>query len=269
MDKLQDSEYLKRNQYRDSSRLQSRIDLHRDYSTGSENWFQWVFNRFKIPSQARILEIGCGPGHLWVENLNRLPADWSVTLTDFSEGMLRETHRQLGKLPGQFWLAAADARKLPFPAQTFHAAIANHMLYHVPDRSAALREIRRILRPQGTFYAATVGMDHMQDLAELVSQFAPEAAEGFQESKNPFTLDNGPDQLRGFFDRVQVDRHPSDLRVTRANPLVDYVLSSFRLGVDESQREDFRIFVKRQLDRHGGVITIRKDNGLLTAVKSG
>jgi ubiquinone/menaquinone biosynthesis C-methylase UbiE len=269
VNKIQNPDYLRKEQYQDASRLEARINLHREFSTGQQNWFEWMLDRLELPDSARILEIGCGPGDLWSENLTRLPPGWDMYLTDFSEGMLERTRRMVDRQPARFKLAAGDARRLPFPDRTFQAVIANHMLYHVPDRPAALQEIHRVLSPGGKLFAATIGPDHLQDLAALVNRFEPGAAAEFLQAKNPFSLENGPDQLSEVFDRVQVFRHPSDLRVTEVNPLVEYVLSSFRLEVDKGDQEEFRAFLDRELQKNGGTITIRKDSGLLTASKPG
>ena len=43
--------------------------------------------------------------------------------------------------------AVLDLQALPFPEACFDAVIANHMLYHVPDRPRALAEVQRVLKP--------------------------------------------------------------------------------------------------------------------------
>ena len=55
----------------------------------------------------------------------------------------------LGALAQRFRYAAVDAREIPFAAQSFDGVIANHMLYHVQNRTQALEEIRRVLLPGG------------------------------------------------------------------------------------------------------------------------
>ena len=52
-------------------------------------WFRWVFDALvKLPADARLLELGCGHGLLWKENIDRIPAGWHITLSDLSPGML-------------------------------------------------------------------------------------------------------------------------------------------------------------------------------------
>jgi len=64
-------------------------------------------------------------------------------------------------------LALGDVQRLPFGDETFNLIVSAHMLYHVPDIEAALREFARVLKPEGVL-AIIVGTEHDQlALAEL------------------------------------------------------------------------------------------------------
>ncbi|MBI3741456.1 MAG: MerR family transcriptional regulator, partial [Chloroflexi bacterium] len=52
-------------QYRDSTNLQARIDLHARFSTATRDFHAWLFDHFDFSPRAHILEIGCGTGLLW------------------------------------------------------------------------------------------------------------------------------------------------------------------------------------------------------------
>jgi 16S rRNA G1207 methylase RsmC len=52
-----------------ASNLNARIRLHQMFSTNKVGWQRWLFDQFKLPPQGRILELGCGAGTLWLENL--------------------------------------------------------------------------------------------------------------------------------------------------------------------------------------------------------
>jgi SAM-dependent methyltransferase len=86
--RLQDSDYLRGDQYRDSKNLNARANLHRQYSTNRVGWHRWVFDLLKLAPRVRVLECGCGPGWLWRSDLDSLPAGCQVTLTDLSPGMV-------------------------------------------------------------------------------------------------------------------------------------------------------------------------------------
>jgi len=187
-------------------------------------------------------------------------------ISDFSPGMVREARKNLGDQNHPFAFVMIDAQMLPFPAQSFDAIIANHMLFHVPDRQKALGEIQRVLRPGGQFYATTVGEKHIHELPELVVRFDPSLAANHATETNEFTLESGYDQLAKYFPYVEVYRQDNALHVTEADPLVDYVLSSFMLGIEEKRRGEFTRFVEREIASNGGFIRITKDSGLFEAV---
>src|SRR5207248_3553463 len=98
---------------------------------------------------------------------------WIVAL-DFSLAMVEEAREQArrDRLPVQ--ALQADAQALPFPAASFDRAMANHMLYHVPDQLAVLRELRRVTKPGGRVVMATVAADQNRRLTQLHEDVAAE-----------------------------------------------------------------------------------------------
>ena len=88
----------------------------------------------------RVADIGGGTGN-YALALQR--EGWEPVVVDRSAEMLtRAATKGLDTV-------RADAQRLPFDDETFDAAIMVSMLHHVEDRSAALAEARRILRPRG------------------------------------------------------------------------------------------------------------------------
>jgi SAM-dependent methyltransferase len=218
-------------QYANASNLDARIALHLRFSTNPYGWFPWVFDRLaNLPPNARILELGSGSCRLWVENLGRIPAGWEAE---------------------------------------FDAVIANHMLYHVPDRPKALASIRRILKPGGALYAATNGQNHMQITYALSQQAHPRLAQAARVLFHaPFSLENGADQLAAFFQPVGVEHYPDALEVTEVEPLVNYILSMAMMAdlseACEALRTDLRQIIGAEIAANGKV-RIEKATGLFTA----
>ena len=138
-----DRTYLLEQQYATAQNLKTRIALHERFTTSSQPFPRWVFDRLRIPARADVLEVGCGNGNLWAANRDRIPSGWRLTLTDFSQGMVEEAQRRLGDLATY---EVADIQELPFASGSFDSVIANHMLYHVPDLERAFGEIERVLR---------------------------------------------------------------------------------------------------------------------------
>ncbi len=261
--------YLLTQQYNNAQKLGSRIQIHERFSVNKYDWQRWVFDHFKMPSQGNVLEIGCGPGMLWLKNADRIPEQWNVTLSDFSAGMLQEAQNNLQNIPHPFTFQIIDAQSIPFADQHFDLVVANHMLYHVPDRAKALAEIRRVLKSGGHFFAATNGKHHMQEIRELIFGFDPSLVTKWDiaspASLNGFRLENGSEELSTHFSTVTLHMYEDGLVVTEAGPVVAYIRSTLageRLVGDKV--EQFTQFIEQELVRNGA-IHITKETGLFEA----
>ena len=266
MSRVSDSNYLRNEQYRNSTNLDARIALHARFSVNPQGWQRWAFDQISLPMEARLLELGCGSGALWQQNLERIPLDWKIHLSDLSTGMLRQARDNLIEQMPSAYFQTIDAMAIPYPDASFEAVIANHMLYHVLDRQRALAEIRRVLKPGGQLYATTVGEGHLVELYELVQRFDCQiAADGWYLEPIDFTLENGESQLSVWFYFIKLRRYEDALEVTQAEPLVDYILSTVRLGLGEERRHDLFQYIQTQIDAKGGAIRITKDSGMFIA----
>jgi len=250
-------------QYADSANLDARIELHRRYSLNPQTWFDWLFDRLVIPDTSHILELGCGTGELWRVNEGRIPRGWRMTLTDASEGMLATASRNLADLHEPFAFIPVDAVAIPFPDHTFDAVIANHMLYHVPERQCAIAEIRRVLRPGGVLFASTTGAGHLQELQDALDAIGAGHALALPEPS--FTLETGRAQLGEWFPEIRLERYPDALLITKAEPLVAYVRSLLNPHQpNEAALQRFESWARSEIESEGR-IRITKDSGVFIA----
>lgn len=266
MSKSSDQLYLKSDQYKDSSNLDARVVIHQRFSTNPYGWFRWVFDALlKLPTDARILELGCGHGLLWKENVKRIPAGWKITLSDLSPGMLDAAWRNLVVTGRAFKFQEIDAQSIPYEDETFDAVIANHMLYHVPDRPKAIAEIRRVLKPGGRLFATTVGKYHLQEMMDWYQRVHIRHA--WESMANPFVLENGLEQLVPFFSEVHLSRYEDNLRVTEIEPIMAYLRSGIRVR-ELSEEELVRLEqdLQKELNEKGSIF-ISKVSGLFEAIK--
>ena len=102
--------------------------------------------------QARILEVGAGTGRIGVPLLQH-GADWIGC--DLSSEMMSKLR---AKVPTAR-LAQTNAAQLPFVADRFDAAITIHVLHLVGPWRAALREIKRVLKPGGVYLNSGIWHD--------------------------------------------------------------------------------------------------------------
>ena len=282
MSKMTDQHYLKTEQYKDASNLNARIEIHKRFSTNPRGWNAWVFDTLEtLPAQARILELGCGPAYLWAANAGRIPAGWDVTLSDLSSGMLDTARRTLAKSRHPFKFEVLDAMSLPYEDESFDLVIANHMLYHVPDRPQALQEIRRVIRgpdalagqspdsfagkPGGRLIATTVGDHHMDELNTWLQRLNPDP--NFALFRLRFTLESGLAQLQPYFRQIEMRRYEDNLQITEIEPLIAYIRSSARAReFTESALAELRGELEAELQSKGAIF-VGKDSGLFDAVK--
>lgn len=132
---LTNMEKSMKTQYQNATNISTRINLHKLYSVNQQGWFPWIYENCKLTPGMRILEIGCGNGALWSENLTRLPAQISVVLSDISEGMLRDARRSIGPEDSRFSFQVLDCHQIPFDDNSFDLVIANHVLFYCNDIS--------------------------------------------------------------------------------------------------------------------------------------
>jgi len=206
-----------RAQYETDANFQARVALHARFAT-NPHFLEWLFDREAPPPGARVLEAGCGPALLWRRNLERIDPTWRLTLTDLSPGMLDVARTVLGD---RAEYVVADLQELPFADASFDVVLANHMLYHVPDRPRAFAEVARVLVPGGAFHAATNGRGVMQEVLELVGP-----RWRFADHVEAFGLETGPAQLEPFFADITVERFENELAVTEVEPVLAYIRSS-------------------------------------------
>ena len=205
-------------QYADDANLRARQRLW-EHQEPAFDVVSWAIELAGVTSGMRVLDLGCGNGRY----LRSMAALGVNTIgVDVSLGMLASC------LAGH--LVAADAVELPFPKATFDTVLAPHMLYHVSDRSAAARELRRVLRRGGMCVAVTNGVGHLASLRDLVEKAVRPVAPGWQWADplaRAFSLENGVEQLSLAFDDVRCLRPSAPARavVTDAGVAADYVAS--------------------------------------------
>jgi SAM-dependent methyltransferase len=242
-------------QYRDSTNLADRVRLHRDFSTSTIPWIEWLAARLVPPAGAAVLEVGCGPGGLWASSGLHLDRRLSLVLTDLSPGMAAEARDRLG---AGVRCLCADAQDLPFADAAFDAVVSCHMIYHVPDPVRAARAFRLVLRPGGRLYLATNGADHLRELWETLGQVTGDPSPT-PHSLGPLEATQG--WLMEVFADVTLERFDDSLVVTELEPLLAYARSTQRLDADQLAR----LADRWRADLRRGPIRIRKESALFVA----
>lgn len=166
-----------------------------------------------------IADVGCGNG-AYIAELSRRGHAGPVLGIDLSTGMLDAARRRVPAAA----LAAGDVAALPVRDQAASLTLAAHMLYHVPDPLAAVRELRRVTRPDGQAVVVLNGDSHLRELRDLIA-----AALQITTSDPPLgdqlRLDDGQELLGTEFTSVIRHDFTSELRIPGPAPIEHYVRS--------------------------------------------
>jgi ubiquinone/menaquinone biosynthesis C-methylase UbiE len=122
-------------QYADDRNLRARQRLWR-CQVPSFDIAGWVVDLAGLAAGMRVLDAGCGNG-IYLRALRERRVN--AVGCDLSLGMLRGIAHPA--------LVTADVTALPVRDSAFDAVLTAHLLNLVPDRSAAVRELRRALAP--------------------------------------------------------------------------------------------------------------------------
>jgi ubiquinone/menaquinone biosynthesis C-methylase UbiE len=252
-------------QYKNSSNLNTRINIHNLYSTNKEDWHIWLFDQYEISPNSNILEIGCGDGTFWFKNRDRIPGVWNITLSDFSLGMIESAKNKLRDIPNITY-RQLNIEEIPFEDNHFDVVIANHMLYHVPNRQNALKEVRRVLKKGGVFYSSTIGKNHMREFGQLLNTFDQKTHYALAEDHaGEFGIENGEEQLRAYFNTVSYKNFPGDLEITDVNAIVNYLVSTnaeLNNILQNEELTEFLRYLNSVKEANNGAIKITKSTGL-------
>ena len=153
--------------------------------------------RLALTNASRVLEIACGTGVLTRALASSLPASVAITATDLNEAMLDQA-AYVGTSRPVEW-RQADAFQLPVEDGSFDAVVCQFGAMFFPDRPAAYREARRVLKPGGHFLFSVWDRIEENEFADVVTTAV---ATEFPDDPPAF-LARTP---HGYFDRPTIER---------------------------------------------------------------
>jgi ubiquinone/menaquinone biosynthesis C-methylase UbiE len=110
-----------------------------------------------------LLEVGPGTGYYTLPVAEWIGAEGTLDVLDLQQEMLDHTLRRAAEAGiANIAPTQADATSMPFPDDRFDGAYLVTVLGEVPDQEAALRELRRVVRPGGRIVVGELfGDPHM------------------------------------------------------------------------------------------------------------
>jgi len=200
-----DPRALRDGQYATDANLAARQSIY-TYQSSPADLPALVLDRAALRGDETVADVGCGNGR-YLATLSARGHRGLVVGVDLSVGMLRAA--------GTGALVAGDAAALPLRSGSVDVALAMHMLYHVPDPATAVRELRRVTRPDGRVLVVLNGADHLSELHALLNRRGPSRLD----------LDAGAALLAVEFPSVTREDLRSELIIPDATPIEAYAAS--------------------------------------------
>jgi ubiquinone/menaquinone biosynthesis C-methylase UbiE len=134
-------------------------------------WAKDLVETAALAPGMHLLDVACGTGIVARFAAAQVGATGHVVGLDANEPMLAVARAQPAPMGAQIEWRQGDATRLPFPDEQFDRVLCQHGLQYVPDRAAALREMRRVLTPDGQLAVSTfsqsIGYQIFQSTAAL------------------------------------------------------------------------------------------------------
>lgn len=102
------------------------------------------------PPSGLILDAGTGTARIPILMCQQRP-QWQIIGIDLAKSMLDvgQTNIQQAGLQHQIKLELVDAKQMPYPDAHFDMVVSNSIIHHLPDPLPFLRELKRVLKPNG------------------------------------------------------------------------------------------------------------------------
>ena len=149
------------------NKIAKKYDLFNDIITFRmhRQWKKFVAQQTDLQTEQSCLDLCCGTGDIAREVLRQHPSS-KVTGLDFSEEMLNIAEsKNTSEITVQY--IPGDAMNIPFQDAAFDAVTIGYGMRNVQNISHFLREILRVLKPEGVLVSLDVGKVHIPILAEL------------------------------------------------------------------------------------------------------
>jgi ubiquinone/menaquinone biosynthesis C-methylase UbiE len=123
-----------------------------------ERYGRRTIERLKLPNGASVLDVCCGSGASAIPAAQAVGPDGSVIGVDLAENLLKLARTKANRLGlRSIHFQIGDLTALPFADRSFDAVVCVFGIFFVPDMEAALRELKRVLRPNGRLAITTWG----------------------------------------------------------------------------------------------------------------
>jgi ubiquinone/menaquinone biosynthesis C-methylase UbiE len=128
----------------------------------NESLYDFTLHCMQLQPDEKILEIGFGNGKLFSKVFDKAEG-LQVTGIDYSADMVKAAHEHNREFieSGKLQIRSGSSDRLPFPDDEFDRIFCINVVYFWDNPSSHLREIKRVLKPGGSFYATIRSKESM------------------------------------------------------------------------------------------------------------
>ena len=236
--------------YRTEVPLERRVDAFKRYfivDEATQSLFDYVSQL--LADRSPILDIGCGVGTPLLPVGPTVFDRQDLIAIDLSlrqlKSILDVANNPISRL------IQASATQMPFPDGSFGAALARHMLYHIPKPQLAITEAARVIRDDGIFVAITNSSHSRPELQaahqEAVSELGGRLIERISQV---FDAETGEHKLTSHFHSVKTLKWSGALVFPNISELLMYYCSTayYKMAFDsDADKEELLSRVARIL----------------------
>lgn len=249
--------------------------------TWMADWASDLIDAGHVGLKKRILDVACGTGIVARKAAGLVGPDGRIAGLDFNEGMLRVARRCAGQEGATAieWYQS-DVSRMPFFSGEFDTVLCQQGLQFFPDKAAALREMKRVLAPQGTLALSVWGRPekspHVLVIFDVFSEYFGEDSTTIFKvacSLSSHEVLKNLVQDAGFSNihiqsGVKIARHPSLAELLPAYFSALPVAAQIAALPEEERTRMFRSMETKLADwRENDGLAVPTENCILTATK--
>ncbi len=142
------------------------LEIAKALNESNQGLYDLAFQLLDLKPNQYILEIGFGNGNHFSQYLE-IEAELNLTGVDYSADMCEEAKARNSTLveEGKLTIHCADTSSLPFRDNEFDVILAHNVIYFLNPPHSHLQEIKRVLKPGGTFligYRPRHSIEHLE-----------------------------------------------------------------------------------------------------------
>lgn len=163
-----ESSVIVNHESRMSKRFEKAALVYDAHATIQKHAAKKLAELIKEKTPERILEIGCGTGHLTSQLSAKFP-DAKILATDAAANMLRIARQNLSQQSGKISFQQFDPEVGKING-TFDLIIAGMVIHWFEDIEVTINHLRAQLKPEGAFYFSTIGQGCFPEWQAAVRQ---------------------------------------------------------------------------------------------------